>query len=122
MEKWTAALLLAILALGITACGGAEEATGWNTTTAEQKEATPTVDELIQKSMEAGKSLKSFSVERHMKKDVTISQGDQKQDMKFGRKIKIDLNREPLQVYQELIILGQNQDFALKQYAVNGRG
>ncbi|WP_019420893.1 DUF6612 family protein [Paenibacillus sp. OSY-SE] len=86
MEKWTAALLLAILALGITACGGAEEATGWNTTAAEQKEATPTVDELIQKSMEAGKSLKSFSVERHMKKDVTISQGDQKQDMKFGRK------------------------------------
>lgn len=128
MKKWIAVLLSAMLVLGLTACGGEKGATEGNKTTTEKsaeqpagetKEtaAVPTVDELFQKTVEASNGLKSFTTEAQVKQDITISQGDQKQDQKVEMKMKSDLNVDPLQVYQEIkmTIPGQGEQ-DVKQY------
>ncbi|MBN3525130.1 DUF6612 family protein [Paenibacillus apiarius] len=124
MKKWTAVLLSAMLVLGITACGNAKEATGGNNTAAEQpagetKEtaAAPTVDELIQKTADASKDLKSFSMDASVKQNITVSQGDQKQEQKVDMQMKTDMTKEPLNMYQEIKMSIPDQgEQDIKQY------
>ncbi|MGZ7443133.1 DUF6612 family protein [Paenibacillus sp. TH7-28] len=113
MKKWVTVLLTAILAVSLTACGGEKAAKGGNAEGGAQTPATaetsgnaetgsvPTVDELIQKTTEASKELKSFSMEASVNQNIVVTAGEQKQEQKVDTKMKIDMTKEPLAMYNE---------------------
>ncbi|MCQ6563055.1 DUF6612 family protein [Paenibacillus mendelii] len=127
MKKWTAGLLTAIMVLGITAAcgskepvdsnagsgnkgGNAEQTTGaggnaGSTGAGNSNKETgslPTVEELIEKSTDASIALKSFSMDAKVNQNMTMSQGDQKQEQKVDMNMKTDVIKEPMQIYQEI--------------------
>ncbi|UVI31067.1 DUF6612 family protein [Paenibacillus spongiae] len=121
MKKLTAGLLAAILALGLTACGSkepvesnagngnkggnAEQTTGAGGNSANANKETgslPTVDELISKTTDASIALKSFSMDAAINQNITMAQGDQKQEQKIDMKMKTDIIKEPMAIYQEI--------------------
>lgn len=133
MKKWVALLLGAILVVSMTACGDKKESkdaagtnsssTAQTTTDTEKKEAPlPSVDELIQKSIDAGKSLKDFSMESQVKQDLTVSQGEQKQEQKTEIKLKSDMTKEPFNLYQEMTmnVAGQGEQKILQYITQDG--
>ncbi|MED4954698.1 DUF6612 family protein [Paenibacillus sp. FSL R5-0527] len=111
MKKWVTVLLTAILAVSLTACGGEKAAKGGNAEGGAQTPATaetsgntgavPTVDELIQKTTEASKGLKSFSMDASVNQNIVVTAGEQKQEQKVDMKMKIDTTKEPLAMYNE---------------------
>ncbi|UHA73666.1 DUF6612 family protein [Paenibacillus sp. 481] len=126
MKKWTAVLLGAILLVGLTACGNDKNTNGGNTKAADQSGASqtadkaaalPTVDEFIQKSTEASKGLKNFSMDAQIKQNIVIKQGEQKQEQKIDIKSKIDMTKDPLQMVQEMqMTLPGQPEQSIKQY------
>lgn len=114
MKKWVTVLLTAILAVGLTACGGEKAAKGGDAEGGAQAPVTaetsgntetgsvPTVDELIQKATEASKGLKSFSMEVSGNQNIVMTVGEQKQEQKVDTKSKIDMTKEPLAMYNEI--------------------
>ncbi|MEQ7052778.1 DUF6612 family protein [Paenibacillus alvei] len=124
MKKWVALLLGAILVVSMTACGDKKDAAGANssstaqtTTETEKKDAqVPSVDELIQKSIDASKSLKGFSSEGQVKQDITISQGDQKQEQNTDIKVKSDITKNPFNLHQEMTMSVGGQEQKIVQY------
>ncbi|MFM1654644.1 DUF6612 family protein [Brevibacillus sp. B_LB10_24] len=118
MKKFTLTLLGAILALGITACGDkGTNGTNTNNQGETQTEKAITVDELLTKSAEASQKLNSFSMEANMNQNITIAQGDQKQEQKIDIAMKADANKEPFGMYQEMKMSmpGQGEQ-DIKQY------
>ncbi|MBG9734848.1 DUF6612 family protein [Paenibacillus alvei] len=130
MKKWVALLLGAILVVSMTACGDKKDAAGTNssstaqtTTDTEKKEASlPTVDELIQKSIDASKSLKNFAMDAQIKTDLTISQGEQKQEQNTEMKLKSDITKEPFNLYQEMTmtVTGQGEQKIVQYISKDG--
>ncbi|TVX86818.1 DUF6612 family protein [Paenibacillus agilis] len=125
MKKWTVALLSAILVLGITACGNDKGATGSTTTdnkpaaTETQQQpaaALPTADELITKTVEAGKTSKNFAMEGTIKQNITVGEGDQKQEQKVEISLKSEITKEPMHLYQEMKMSIAGQEQNIKQY------
>ncbi|GGD90777.1 DUF6612 family protein [Paenibacillus nasutitermitis] len=135
MKKWTAGLLTAIMVLGITACGSKEnnEPDGGTSgtpvnestnsgktpdagTTVKDSGSIPTVDELIQKSTDASIALKSFSMEAKVNQNITMGEGDQKQEQKIDLNMKSDLIKEPLQMYQDIEMKMADGSQSIKQY------
>lgn len=113
MKKWTAGLLSAILVMGITACSKDKEAEKATTPPAAEQPATgkteetkeaavPTADELIQKSAEANKKMKSFSMDSDIKQNIVISAGENKQEQKINMSLKVDTTLDPMEMYQEI--------------------
>ncbi|RCX20664.1 hypothetical protein DFP94_103396 [Fontibacillus phaseoli] len=133
MKKWTAALLGAILVLGITACGkekaadggeangaangSANQAVAETGTNAPAEAAVPTVDEMIQKATEASEKLKSFSMDAKVNQNIVIAQGDQKQEQKVDMTMKIDMVKDPLAMYQIMDMnMGEQGSQNVEQY------
>ncbi|GJM75698.1 hypothetical protein HMSSN036_79140 [Paenibacillus macerans] len=59
------------------------------------------MDELIQKTTEASKGLKSFSMDASVNQNIVVTAGEQKQEQKVDMKMKIDTTKEPLAMYNE---------------------
>lgn len=128
MKKWTAGLLSVILVMGMTACNKDDnkDANGGagNTPNAEQpgkgseapKDAVPTVDELIQKSAEASKGLKSFSMDSDIKQNIKVNVGETKEETKVDMSMKMDTTTEPMEMYQELDVNMAGEKQHMKQY------
>ncbi|WCF09291.1 hypothetical protein NDS46_05160 [Paenibacillus thiaminolyticus] len=125
MKKWTLALLGAILALGITACGDkgasgeATEATNAEKPAETQTESAPavTADELLTKMVEASQKLKSFAIDGVISQNITATLGDEKQEQNFYISIKTEFNKEPLGMYQEMKMSMPGQGIQeIKQY------
>ena len=130
MKKWTTALLSVILAMGITACGSEDkdnadsepaspqpaeqqtpETPKENTETETETEAEapaegalPSVDELIQKGVEASQGLKSFSMESAIQQSIVVGAGDQQQEQNVNMEMTADVVVEPVEMYQEMKI------------------
>ncbi|MDQ0091992.1 hypothetical protein J2T12_005436 [Paenibacillus anaericanus] len=128
MNKWTAGLLAVVLMLGITACGKEKEAdgnaaNGGNANQGNKVEATtdsnatPTLEELLTKSAEASKTMKSFSMEASIDQDITVTQGEEKQEQNVKMTITSDMITDPLQIFQEIKmnVAGQGET-EMKQY------
>lgn len=128
MNKWTAGLLAVVLMLGITACGTDKEAGGNATNggnanqgnkveTTTDSNAIPTLEELLTKSAEASKAMKSFSMEASIDQDITVTQGEQKQEQNVKMTITSDMITDPLQIFQEIKmnVAGQGET-EMKQY------
>jgi len=130
LKKWVALLLGAILVVSMTACGDKKDAAGANssstaqtTTETEKKDVqVPSVDELIQKSIDASKSLKNFSMDSQVKQDLTISQGEQKQEQNTEIKLKSDMTKEPFNLYQEMTmnVAGQGEQKVVQYISKDG--
>lgn len=112
MKRWTVVLLTVILAFGMTACGeekgangagdGGAAQNGTNNAQGAGEKTALTLDELIQKTAEASGGLNSFSMEASVNQNISVTQGDQKQDQNVDMTMKIDTTKEPLGVYQEI--------------------
>lgn len=112
MRRWTGVLLAVILAFGMTACGqekgangagdGGAPQNGSNNAQGAGEKTALTLDELIQKTAEASSGLNSFSMEASVNQNISVTQGDQKQDQKIDMTMKNDTTKEPLGVYQEI--------------------
>ncbi|WP_410771818.1 DUF6612 family protein [Fontibacillus sp. BL9] len=129
----TAALLGAILVLGITACGKEKAADGGEANAAANgsanqavaetgakapsEVAVPTVDEMIQKATEASEKLKSFSMDAKVNQNIVIAQGDQKQEQKVDMTMKVDMVKDPLAMYQVMDMnMGEQGSQNVEQY------
>ncbi|WP_138224913.1 DUF6612 family protein [Paenibacillus algicola] len=135
MKKWTTGLLSVILAFGLAACSSDNEAEEAGTATppanteqpaengetvtepaeapAEEMTETPTVDELIQKSAEAGENLKSFSMTSDIEQNISL--GEEQQNINI--QMMVDTTMDPMQMYQEMTMdMGEQGSQELKQY------
>jgi hypothetical protein len=91
-----------ILAFGMTACG---------------QDKALTFDELVPKVAEASKEMKSFTMEGTVGQDITITQGDQKQNQKMDMTVKMDATVKPQEIYQEVKTkTPDNGEQEIKQY------
>ena len=117
----------ALLAVSLAACGnetdksatpsaGNETATESNKP-AEQKAAVPTLDELLAKTSEASKALKSFTTEANIDQKIKVVAGEQSQDQEVKTSLKMDIIKDPMTIYQEveLDMPGQGKQ-NVKQY------
>ncbi|WP_055109312.1 DUF6612 family protein [Paenibacillus ihumii] len=131
MKKLTALLLGAILLVGITACGKEKEAGNANVPTNtnasanaaskdSSKDALPTVDELITKSSEASKELKSFKMEADIDQKMTIKQGDQEMNQDIKIAMTLDYQKDPIAIYQVMSMdMGAEGKTDIEQYITN---
>lgn len=124
MKKWIVGLMAMVLVLGITACGkdkedGGNTANGGSTDKvgAVNSQTVPTLEELLTKSADASKDLKSLSMDAEVNQDLVITQGDQKQEQKIIMKIASDIIKDPMQLVQEIkMTLPGQSDTDMKQY------
>jgi len=94
-------ILLAFLSLlGITACGN----------------TMPTADEVLQKAIEADKSVKSFSLDINQTETI---KADQKIEASKLTKIRFDYTKEPIGLYFENSIISNEVNLTLKKYQTN---
>lgn len=134
MKKWTAVLLGAILVMSMTACGkdnkaaddaaatppAAEQGT---TTPAEtppakeepKEEALPTADDLLQKSAEASKNLKSFAMKADVKQHIVV-EGAEKQEQNVDMSLDSELTLEPVEMMQNVVMDSPEGKVEMKQY------
>lgn len=135
MKKLTAVLLGAVLLVGITACGKEKEAANANANAsaptnanasaneappAQAEGGIPTVDELITKSSEASKDLKSFTMDADIEQKMTIKQGDQEMNQDINIAMTMDVQQDPIAIYQEMTMdLGEAGKTEIKQYVTN---
>ncbi|WP_059051161.1 DUF6612 family protein [Paenibacillus senegalimassiliensis] len=132
MRRWTAGLLGIILAIGLTACGqdteptasGQAEAVQGGTNSANQKQEEQvevkkddiTLEELIQKTLEASAGVKSFTMEADVQQDMVLTYGTEQTNEKVGITVKVDSTREPLGVYQVINMSSSTGEREIKQY------
>lgn len=122
MKKWTTVILGAALAVSLSACGDgkkAEEPTGSvapsSSTAPTEAAASPDaggkasiapagdnkdLNQLLSKTAEAAKSLKSFASTVKMDQQINMKQGDMSQEIKTKVDSKSEVTRSPLAVKQ----------------------
>lgn len=100
MKKRITILLAFLSLLGLTACGN----------------TMPTVDELLQKAIEAQKSLKSFSVDFVQTQTLTVDHNIEESKI---TNIRFDYTKEPIGVYFENSIKSDEVNLTLKKYETN---
>ncbi|MCK6074806.1 DUF6612 family protein [Paenibacillus silvae] len=127
MKKWTTMIIGALLVMSLAACGNdkdnsAAPATGSGSTTTEsnntegQSAAVPTLDELLAKTGEATKALKSFTTEANIDQQIKVDAGEQSQDQQVKTSLKMDIIKDPMMIYQEMEMDMSGQKQNVKQY------
>ncbi|CAI6082366.1 hypothetical protein PAECIP112173_03539 [Paenibacillus sp. JJ-100] len=127
MKKWTTIMIGALLAVSLAACGNdtdksatpsaGNETANESNKPAEQKAAVPTLDELLAKTSEASKALKSFTTDANIDQKIKVVAGEQSQDQEVKTSLKMDIIKDPMTIYQEveLDMPGQGKQ-NVKQY------
>lgn len=125
MKRWTALFIGTALSVALTACGNNEVAEPYakaaSTTApvvpvssapaAEQASAgVPTLDELLQKTAEAGAELKSFSTKVHIKQIIVIKEGETTQEQGVETTADTEYTTEPLEMHQVVVVKNIGQD------------
>lgn len=116
-----------MLALGLAACGSQNtDGTNGNKLGSngeqsqdagnKEKESALTVEELIEKSTVASAELQSFSMDMTMKQNISIVEGDQTQEQNVDMTIKSDFIKEPLKMFQEIVMETPEGNQQLTQY------
>ncbi|SDE46681.1 hypothetical protein SAMN02799630_05432 [Paenibacillus sp. UNCCL117] len=136
MKKWTVVMMLVpALAASLTACGSkastddtapaasgstspAQSTPAASTPAAPAAQGVPTAEELIQKTSEASKSLKSYSMDSQVDQKITMTQNEQKQDQTVKTTMKTDIINEPLAMVQEITmnVSGMEGPQQIKQF------
>lgn len=131
MKKWTTMIIGALLAVSLVACGNdtdksatppaGNETTNESTNTAEQNAAVPTLDELLAKTGEATKALKSFTTEANIDQKIKLDAGEQSQDQQVKTALKMDIIKDPMMIYQEMELDMSGQKQNVKQYITSDK-
>lgn len=131
MKKWTTMIIGALLAVSLAACGNdtdksatppaGNETTNEGTNTAEQNAAVPTLDELLAKTGEATKALKSFTTEANIDQKIKLDAGEQSQDQQVKTSLKMDIIKDPMMIYQEMELDMSGQKQNVKQYITSDK-
>lgn len=133
MKKWTTLIIGALLSISLAACGNdtdnsaatppannesTNEATNEGTVTEQQETAAiPTLDELINKTNEATKAMKSFTTDANIDQNLKLEAGDQSQDQEVKTSLKMDIIKDPMMIYQEMKVEMAGQEAQnVKQY------
>lgn len=121
----------ALLAVSLAACGNdtdksatppaGNETTNEGTNTAEQNAAVPTLDELLAKTGEATKALKSFTTEANIDQKIKLDAGEQSQDQQVKTSLKMDIIKDPMMIYQEMELDMSGQKQNVKQYITSDK-
>ncbi|MBY0205765.1 hypothetical protein NKT34_19050 [Paenibacillus polysaccharolyticus] len=131
MKKWTTMIIGALLAVSLAACGNdtdksatppaGNETTTESNNTAEQNAAVPTLDELLAKTGEATKALKSFTTEANIDQKIKVDAGEQSQDQQVKTSLKMDIIKDPMMIYQEMELDMSGQKQNVKQYITSDK-
>lgn len=132
MKKWTTMIIGALLTVSLAACGndtdksaapsaGNETTTNESGKTAEQTSAVPTLDELLAKTGEATKALKSFTTEANIDQKIKLDAGEQSQDQQVKTSLKMDIIKDPMMIYQEMELDMSGQKQNVKQYITSDK-
>ncbi|WP_339836539.1 DUF6612 family protein [Paenibacillus sp. FSL R7-0272] len=131
MKKWTTMIIGALLAVSLAACGNdtdksatppaGNETTTESNNTAEQNAAVPTLDELLAKTGEATKALKSFTTEANIDQKIKLDAGEQSQDQQVKTSLKMDIIKDPMMIYQEMELDMSGQKQNVKQYITSDK-
>ncbi|KAA8783455.1 hypothetical protein ABIE27_004503 [Paenibacillus sp. 4624] len=131
MKKWTTMIIGALLAVSLAACGNdtdksatppaGNETTTESNNTAEQNAAVPTLDELLAKTGEATKALKSFTTEANIDQKIKLDAGEQSQDQQVKTSLKMDIIKDPMMIYQEMEMDMSGQKQNVKQYITSDK-
>ncbi|WP_145412042.1 DUF6612 family protein [Paenibacillus xylanexedens] len=131
MKKWTTMIIGALLAVSLAACGNdtdksatppaANETTNESNNTTEQNAAVPTLDELLAKTGEATKALKSFTTEANIDQKIKLDAGENSQDQQVKTSLKMDIIKEPMMIYQEMELDMSGQKQNVKQYITSDK-
>ncbi|MUG67930.1 MULTISPECIES: DUF6612 family protein [Paenibacillus] len=134
MKKWTALLLGAILAIGLTACGDAkkDEPTAAQTPSSEEQSTEPqetpvneeepkeselpTVDELIEKAAQASKEMKSFALAADIEQNFVVSHGEGQEEQSINMKLDSEVTIEPLEMKQNMVMSSPEGNMEMLQY------
>lgn len=121
----------ALLAVSLAACGNdtdksatppaGNETTNEGNNTAEQNAAVPTLDELLAKTGEATKALKSFTTEANIDQKIKLDAGEQSQDQQVKTSLKMDIIKDPMMIYQEMEMDMSGQKQNIKQYITSDK-
>lgn len=121
----------ALLAVSLAACGNdtdksatppaGNETTTESNNTAEQNAAVPTLDELLAKTGEATKALKSFTTEANIDQKIKVDAGEQSQDQQVKTSLKMDIVKDPMMIYQEMELDMSGQKQNVKQYITSDK-
>jgi hypothetical protein len=121
----------ALLAVSLAACGNdtdksatppaGNETTTESNNTAEQNAAVPTLDELLAKTGEATKALKSFTTEANIDQKIKLDAGEQSQDQQVKTSLKMDIIKDPMMIYQEMEMDMSGQKQNVKQYITSDK-
>ncbi len=121
----------ALLAVSLAACGNdtdksatppaGNETTTESNNTAEQNAAVPTLDELLAKTGEATKALKSFTTEANIDQKIKVDAGEQSQDQQVKTSLKMDIIKDPMMIYQEMELDMSGQKQNVKQYITSDK-
>ncbi|MGO4529776.1 DUF6612 family protein [Paenibacillus sp. 2TAF8] len=131
MKKWTTMIIGALLAVSLAACGNdtdksatspaGNETTNESNNTAGQNAAVPTLDELLAKTGEATKALKSFTTEANIDQKIKLDAGEQSQDQQVKTSLKMDIIKDPMMIYQEMEMDMSGQKQNVKQYITSDK-
>jgi len=131
LKKWTTMIIGALLAVSLAACGNdtdksatppaGNETTTESNNTAEQNAAVPTLDELLAKTGEATKALKSFTTEANIDQKIKVDAGEQSQDQQVKTSLKMDIIKDPMMIYQEMELDMSGQKQNVKQYITSDK-
>ncbi|WP_434752431.1 DUF6612 family protein [Paenibacillus amylolyticus] len=131
MKKWTTLIIGALLAVSLAACGNdtnksatppaGNETTNESNNTGEQSAAVPTLDELLAKTGEATKALKSFTTEANIDQKIKLDAGEQSQDQQVKTSLKMDIIKDPMMIYQEMEMDMSGQKQNVKQYITSDK-
>lgn len=135
MKKWTTIFMGVMLTAALAGCGNNEELkpsegaataapagsaapeASASAAPAEQTaDGVPSVEELIQKTAEAGAELKGFAMESQVKQKVKIKQGDQNTEQATDMTMKSQYTKDPLQMHQEVDMKTSQGDQKMEQY------
>ena len=121
----------ALLAVSLAACGNdtdksatspaGNETTNESNNTAGQNAAVPTLDELLAKTGEATKALKSFTTEANIDQQIKLDAGEQSQDQQVKTSLKMDIVKDPMMIYQEMEMDMSGQKQNIKQYITSDK-
>ncbi len=139
MKKLAVFLASALLVMSMAACGqkenGGSNAGASNKPNTEQSsspennnkgskdnESALSVEELIEKSATASADLKSYSADMTMEQDIVVGNGEQKQEQKTKSVIKTDFQKEPMVMYQDILIEvpGQGEQKMIQYVSTEG--
>lgn len=119
MKKMVNLLLVSILAISLAACGSnsTKDAGETNSGSPGNDSGVPTASELMDKSAEASKELKSFTLTSSVIQNVDIEANGQKQTQDINMDMTQNIVMNPMSIYQEIKVTMPNiQDTTIKQY------